>query len=104
MGGLNTDWEDWLARIGLTRTEEQGGLYFNDFSVAVNAAITGQGVLLGLRGLVEDDLRSGMLAMPFGDDVDQGLGWYIVTPKDRTAHPRITEFRQWLIAESKCTE
>ena len=104
MGGLNTAWGDWLARIGMANTEDIGGLYFNDFTAAVNAAITGQGVLLGLRGLVEDDLRSGMLTMPFGDDTDQGLGWYFVTPKDRTSHPRIKEFRHWLIAESKNTE
>ena len=100
-GGINTDWGDWLARFGMTNTEDQGGLFFNDFSVAVNAAITGQGVLLGLRSLVEDALRGGMLTMPFGDSTDQRLGWYIVTPKNRTTHPRVTEFSQWLISESE---
>ncbi|MBO31659.1 MAG: transcriptional regulator [Rhodospirillaceae bacterium] len=100
-GDLNTDWRDWLAKLGMANTEGRGGLYFNDFSVAVNAAITGQGVLLGLRGLVEDALRSELLTMPFGDSTDQGLGWYIVTPKNRSIHPRVVEFSQWLITESK---
>lgn len=100
IGDIKMDWGDWLANVGVTNIEDHGGLYFNDYSVAVNAAVTGQGVLLGLRALVGDDLRNGTLTIPFGDSLDQGLGWHIVIPNHQTNLPRINEFTDWLMSES----
>jgi LysR family transcriptional regulator, glycine cleavage system transcriptional activator len=100
VGDINTDWGDWLASAGLKEVDHNRGLFFNDYSVAVNAAMTGQGVLLSPRTFIDDDLRSNMLVVPFGDSGPQKLGWYIVMPRSNLEQPNIAGFRDWLISES----
>jgi LysR family glycine cleavage system transcriptional activator len=102
-GDINTNWRDWLITAGVEGVDHNRGLFFNDYSVAVNAAMTGQGVLLSPRTFIVDDLRSKMLVVPFGDKVPQKLGWHIVMPQSNLKQPNIAGFTDWLISEAaKC--
>ena len=100
VGDINTDWGDWLATAGVEGVDHTRGLFFNDHFVAVNAAMTGQGVLLSPRTFIADDLRRKMLVVPFGDKIPQKLGWHIVMPQSNLEQPNIAGFREWLISES----
>ena len=100
IGDINTDWEDWLVTAGVEGVDHNRGLFFNDYFVAVNAAMTGQGVLLSPRTFIADDLRSKMLVVPFGHKVPQKLGWYIVMPQSNLEQPKIAGFKDWLLSEA----
>lgn len=100
IGDINLSWRDWLDTVGVEGVESDRGLFFNDFVVALNAAITGQGVLLALRALVADDLKTRVLVMPFGDEGYQSLAWHVVMPKSQMERPNVAMFRDWLIEEA----
>jgi LysR family glycine cleavage system transcriptional activator len=42
------------------------GVHFNHASLALSAAVDGQGVVLSLQALAADDLAAGRLIIPFG--------------------------------------
>ena len=100
-GTVRTDWSEWLAANGAEGVDPDRGMFFNDLVTAINAAMCGQGVLLAPRSHVEDDLRSGLLAAPFGDKVHRPADWHIVTPSSRPVPPHIGEFIDWLLSEAR---
>jgi LysR family glycine cleavage system transcriptional activator len=104
VGDIKLSWRDWLDAVGVEGVDSTRGLFFNDFVVALNATIAGQGVLLALHTLVADDLKAGVLVVPFGGEGYQSLGWHMVMPKSRMKSPNAAMFRDWLITEARSTD
>jgi DNA-binding transcriptional LysR family regulator len=67
--------------------------------MAIQAAIAGQGVALGRRSLVVDDLRAGHLVCPFGPEVPTRFSWFFVCAPRGAEHPAVDAFLRWLQAE-----
>jgi LysR family glycine cleavage system transcriptional activator len=55
------DWENWLAAVGADGIDSSHGIRFNDDTLAVQAAIAGQGMVLGCPPMVRDALVSRLL-------------------------------------------
>ena len=55
------DWPNWLAAAGVAESAAGHGEFFSQSTLAYQAAIEGQGVLLAKRALVGDDLAAGRL-------------------------------------------
>lgn len=66
----STDWADWLDGCGATVDilDSGSGTQFSLYSMAVQAAVDGGGVLVGRRSLVAAHLRTGALVEPFASD------------------------------------
>ena len=79
------------------------GLTYESSALAYQAAIEGQGLAIAQRFLVEDDLRSKRLVMPFRKTLDMGaFTYYLVTPvtaADPRESPQMAEFREWLLEQ-----
>jgi LysR family glycine cleavage system transcriptional activator len=54
-------WRSWFTAAGLTGFEQAKHLYFSDYSLALAAALRGQGIVLGTGAFIEAELRSGRL-------------------------------------------
>lgn len=89
------DWAIWLSSCGERDVTADGGIRFDNGSLAYQAAIEGVGVAIAQRVLVLDDLRSGKLAAPFEHLVRSGESYYFVTPPNRLS-PKVRAFRDWL--------
>ncbi len=100
------NWRMWLLAAGIEDIDPNRGSRFNIESMAVQAAIEGQGVALASRALVQDDLKQGRLIRPFelslGDE--SGFSYYLVSPQARAEEPKIAAFRDWILAEVAATE
>src|SRR5688500_20288818 len=59
------NWATWLERAGLDDIDPARGLTFESAAYAVEAAVQGQGVLLGRSALVSADLAAGRPGRPF---------------------------------------
>jgi LysR family glycine cleavage system transcriptional activator len=59
------DWATWLASAGVEGVDPDGGLTFDSYTFAVEAAVQGEGVALGRTMLVGGDLAAGRLVRPF---------------------------------------
>jgi LysR family glycine cleavage system transcriptional activator len=54
-------WRGWFAAAGLAGFEGARHQYFSDYSLALQAALQGQGIALGAAEFIEPELRSGKL-------------------------------------------
>ncbi len=104
---LHIDWKDaeaswrmWLLAAGVTDVEPAAGPHYSMETMAVQAAIDGQGVALVGDVLVADDLAAGRLVRPFDNALSTPLSfsYYLLTEMDSAAKPKVEAFRQWLLA------
>lgn len=93
-------WRIWLKASGVTGVDASHGVTFNDASMMVQAAERGQGVAMGRRALVEDDLRDGRLVKPFDIVVPFEFAYYVVYPEAYAERVKVAAFREWIIAEA----
>jgi LysR family glycine cleavage system transcriptional activator len=98
-GDMHEDWRMWLKEAGLERFATTRGPKFDDHTSLIQAAIAGLGVALGPGLLVADDVAAGRLTAPFPSRLPTGSSYWLVTPGGRSPHPRLDEFRTWLLDE-----
>ena len=93
------DWRLWLTAAGLPENiSKQPGLTFDLILMTVQAAIDGIGVAIGRTSYVEADIAKGRLVVPFKITLPANAGFYLVSPESRADSPKLSAFRQWLIA------
>jgi LysR family transcriptional regulator, glycine cleavage system transcriptional activator len=98
-GFYDDDWRLWLTAAGLpANISRQPGLTFDLILVTVQAAIDGIGVAIGRTSYVEDDIAKGRLVVPFDITLPADAGFYLVSPEARAESPKLSAFRQWLVA------
>jgi DNA-binding transcriptional LysR family regulator len=90
------DWPLWLAAAGVKLRRKALGPSFANYGMALQAALDGVGVAIGLRPYVEDDLAMRRLVAPFAISVPKGQAWYLVYRPFRETDPALTAFRDWL--------
>ncbi|MEO0773710.1 MAG: transcriptional regulator GcvA [Pseudomonadota bacterium] len=99
----DASWRMWLTAAGVTGVDAAKGPQFSQESMAVEAALEGQGVaLLGDR-LVADHLASGRLVCPFGDDLRPQLdfAYYLLSREGGPKADEVSAFRDWILQEAR---
>lgn len=99
MFGLPT-WMDWLRAASAEHVDLSRGLHFSSADHAIEAALEGAGVLLGVRSLSIDDVRLGRLAFPFSLSLPSERAFYIVCPTGHETRPKIAAFCAWILDEA----
>lgn len=94
------DWPSWLAAAGQRWRPERRSPRFDTYALALQAAVDGLGVAMGLRPYVADDLVAGRLVAPFQRTVPAGKAWYLLWQPARREDPAFVTFRHWLRAQS----
>lgn len=95
------DWRMWLQAAGVNTCDLSRGPTFSMASMAVEAAINGQGVALVGHVLVADDIAAGRLVRPFELSFPVLFAYYIVSPLVTAERPRVVAFREWLLEEAQ---
>jgi len=95
------DWARWLVQAGFEGVEAQRGIDFNQASMAIDAAVDGQGIALARTALASCDLISGRLVRPFPQAIEAPYAFWIVCPKAVAELPKISTFRSWLLEEAE---
>jgi LysR family glycine cleavage system transcriptional activator/LysR family transcriptional regulator of beta-lactamase len=98
------EWPLWLAAARVKLRASALGPRFDNYAMALQAAVDGVGVAVGLRPYVEDDLASGRLVAPFKLAVPKGQAWYLVYRPFRQDDTALTAFREWLNANFRRAE
>ncbi len=93
-------WPEWLQGAGYPMTGATSGLRFETSSMTLEAAVAGVGIAIGIRMLVEAELSSGELVMPFRHIHQSPRKYYLVTPKGQLRRPALSVFADWLVAEA----
>jgi LysR family glycine cleavage system transcriptional activator len=96
------EWELWLQGAGASKVDARRGLIFSLTTLSYQAAIDGQGVMLGLASLVRDDIAAGRLVIPFEPPPDKRKAAYYIVHRARMPLRSAAEtFRQWLVDEAE---
>lgn len=66
------DWANWVSHLDFDMSNLKSGPTFSLYSIAVEEAKNGAGVLIGHETLVEAQLKSGVLVAPFQQKVSSG--------------------------------
>ena len=72
---------------------------FGFYTLVIRAAIAGQGLALIPRGLIVDELASGVLANPGGLGFESENCYWFTRPADRTPRRALDLFHEWLMEE-----
>jgi len=93
------DWATWLRAAGLDDINPNNGVRYDSAAYAVEAAVHGEGVLLGRSALVSADLAAGRLVRPFDLALKSRWNYYVVYPDGALRQRKVRAFRDWLFSE-----
>lgn len=93
------EWALWLKAAGLDPATPLSGPVYSDASLAFDAAISGQGVLLAADMMTADAVSDGRLVRPFRLPVEGQRGYYLAAAKGRREPTKLKLFRSWLEEE-----
>ncbi len=101
---MPTTWAAWLEAAGVPELGRHlTGHVFEQSSLVVQAAVSGQGIALGRSALVMDDLASGALVQPFTLALPSPHAYFMVCEDQRRDEPKITAFRDFALSEAEST-
>ncbi len=96
-------WTPWFAMRRLTEPNAEVGLYFSHGTLAILAAIDGEGVTLQPPQYVEREVVSGALVAADPATLVSGLRYYLVWPR-RPLRPAAEKFRAWIVEAARADE
>lgn len=96
-------WERILANIGVPASQ-QNGLHINSTSAVILAALSGRGVAVVRKALVQQLIDSGQLRQLF-PQYKWPIRWsyFIVRSERATRRPEVSLFHDWLVADVGAT-
>ena len=91
-------WTDYLRQLGFSGLRPANEFWLDRSSMAIDAAVSSQGIVLEGEILVEQELRDGTLIAPFDDETCSivATSYYLVRPKGFRSGNQITAFEKWL--------
>ena len=89
-------WRQWATHHNFDETRILSGPRFAEYSAVIQAVLSGLGVGLVPRILVEEELYQGR-AIAFGESISVDQGHYFCFAADRLERPAFAAFRSWLL-------
>lgn len=97
------DWSSWFRSQGITH-DPQSGVRFSQADHAIDAALSGAGVVLGRRVLVARDLQDGRLVAPYDTAIQTRAEFRFLCPMGSETKPQISALRDWMLNEIKASD
>jgi LysR family transcriptional regulator, glycine cleavage system transcriptional activator len=95
------DWNTWLAAEGFADLKPAASHRFDGYDQMISAALSGQGVAMGIGHLVKNLVAEGRLVAPFGKSVFGSRAYYVVRSQLTGARPHVQAFVDWLVQEAR---
>lgn len=93
----HVQWDLFTRQNGLTELAVERGLVFDTSMLAMQYALSGDGVALLDARMFESDIATGRLVAPFVEAVASGYGYYLHIHPEDLDDPVIALFRSWII-------
>ena len=88
-------WEHWFRIMGVD-VDTIHGMLLDQFATATQAAISGLGVALLPRFLIESELSRGDLVEVISESMESSGSYYLAWPISRSNHQPLMVFRNWI--------
>ncbi|HEX6959429.1 MAG TPA: LysR family transcriptional regulator [Ferrovibrio sp.] len=93
-------WADWFAALGIACPPVPLGPRYGQFAMILQAAVVGLGAAIVPRFLVERELQSRDLVIPFPHSIGSKQAYCLFYPEAKRNDPALRVFRDWLIAQA----
>jgi DNA-binding transcriptional LysR family regulator len=90
-------WSLLARQLGLAQFNYERGLVFDTALLAVQYALSGEGIALVDVNMFAEDLRAGRLVRPYDVTLDDGYGYYLLTHPEALSDTAVALFRSWLV-------
>jgi LysR family glycine cleavage system transcriptional activator len=91
-------WDDWCRTFDFDAAAKSGGMRFSKISSGLQAAISGNGLVL--CGITEayDAIKAGLLELPFGagKSLSTGYRYRLIWNRGRPLSPMQERFKKWI--------
>lgn len=95
-------WEQYLQEGGVPSTAmPTHAIRFNQTTLAIDAALMGQGIALVQKDFVADDLAAGRLVPAFAHEMHTDAGYYLVHPRKQRLPQAVARVRQWMVGQAQ---
>ena len=95
------NWVEWFRSVGLTMDRSAPGLSFSLSGAAIAAAVEGHGFALAQLSMVESELRSGRLVVPFDKPLRLAEPYFIAWSPDALEKRHGSMLHSWLMATGR---
>jgi len=95
------DWATWLKAVGVDNVDSAHGAHFNQGSLALGAAVEGQGVVLSINALASEDIQAGRLVVLFDISLPLDYAYYLITLDEVSDNSHTEAFREWIKKEAE---
>lgn len=90
-------WKAWFTHHNVTHSGILPGPLIEDTNVVLQAALSGQGVVMGWRPLIDSELSHGALIQLFGAVRSDVRAYYLVRRKSNVMQKTISAISDWLL-------
>jgi DNA-binding transcriptional LysR family regulator len=100
LSSVGEDWAAWLEAAGIAAPDLAKGLRFDTIELALAAAASGLGVVIGRKPLVDAELARGALVAAAEPVIAAATAYWLIGSPASESRPDIASFRRWLIRET----
>ena len=97
------NWPKYFQHYGIAFNAKHKDVSFNDYSIVVQAAIEGQGVVLGWHHIVQPLIEQGKLVAPLSQRIQTSTPFYVIAHEDKTLSTETQALLDWLLLEMQQT-
>lgn len=90
-------WARWFGEAGVETGALRSAPTFEHFLMLAQAAAAGAGVALIPSFLIQPELESGTLVIPFDQPLSTEQAYYLVYRADAPGNPAFAHFRDWML-------
>ncbi len=94
-------WPDWFARNAAPLGRDPRGPRFNNYTIAIQAALDGRGLALGWRRLIAPLLDDGRLIQVTSASVTPEDDYVLLIPERTGDDRRVRAFRRWILDQAR---
>ncbi|MCX2863033.1 LysR substrate-binding domain-containing protein [Paucibacter sp. PLA-PC-4] len=93
------NWRQWLEAVGVLGAQLKPSADFEQVAMLVQAVVSGLGVAVVQRCLIDDELAAGRIVVPFEQPVQISRGYMLCTRRASQSQRALRSLRQWLLAQ-----
>ena len=90
------NWAHWFNAVGVA-TRPRLDTALDQISIIARAVMADMGIAVLQRSLINDEIQSGRVVVPFDIPVSLERGYVLCSPAQRQDHPALEAFRTWVL-------
>jgi DNA-binding transcriptional LysR family regulator len=95
------DWDTWLTAHGHAGLKPAVSMRFDSYEQLIQAALSGQGVAMGIGRLVRGLMAEGRLVAPFGEAATGTRSYFVIRSAISGQRPHVQAFVTWVTQEAE---